>query len=216
MKDLKTVHQAVFERLREAILTGYFRPGQRLVERELAEAMQISRTPIREALRKLEKEKLVTNIPYRGVFVSEVSAKTAREVYQVRMVLEGLATALAAARATPQDLALLRGIMEDLEKAVAEGRLEQVIEGNKRFHTAIAEIAGNEVLRDVLRGLQAHVSLLRVTSLSQPGRPEATLKEHRAIYEAIAAGDPEQAEKLAADHVRRAGEAAQRQLEEGL
>lgn len=212
LNDFKTMQQSVFEKLREAILAGHFRPGQRLVERELAQAMQISRTPIREALRKLEEEKLVTNIPYRGVFVSEVTAETAAEVYQVRMALEGLAAALAAEKAAPEDLALLRGIMVDLEKASEKGHLDELIEGNNRFHATIAKLAGNQVLREILQTLQANIGLLRVTSLSVPGRPQATLEEHWGIYEAIAAQDVTLARELAAEHVRRAGEAAGKEL----
>lgn len=200
--ETRTIRQVVFDRLRGAIIAGHFKPGQRLMERELAEEMQVSRTPVREALRKLELEKLVTTVPYRGVIVTELDENEIRDLYEVRGVLEGLAARLAAERATSVEIEGMEHSLEEFvihrEKTDFEGMVRQ----NSGFHRLLAQASGNGFLISFLDSLQAYIGLGRVATLSQPIRQEQVLQEHRDILNAIIKRDSTQAERAAQDHVR--------------
>lgn len=206
------VRDAVFSRLRDAIISGYFRPGQRLTEQELAERLSVSRTPVREALRKLELQKLVVTTPYKGVVVRELTLAEAEQIYQVRAVLEGLAARLAAEKAGEADLARLRQCLDMSADAVRNGDLKGMIERNNEFHALIGRATGNSILVEMLDNLQAYINLMRVTSWSDPGRPARTLAEHEAIFEAVAAGRKMEAEQRTVAHVENAWQSARKYM----
>jgi len=216
VRDLVTenlpARELVARKLRQAILSGRFQPGQRLLERELVARMGVSRTPIREALRKLEREGLVSTVPYKGPTVTKFTPQGAREVYEVRAALEGRAAALLARRSDLSAVARMRGHIEDAERALLRGQPAGVLAANNAFHDELASGAGNQLLRSLIANLQDRIVLLRVESLSYPGRRQRSITEHKAIVRMIARGDADGARRLVEQHVMRAWRAAHAQL----
>lgn len=205
----------VLHRLRRAILSGRFRPGQRLPERVLVERLGVSRTPIREALRKLELEGLITTAPYRGPVVTRPTVEDARALFEVRAALEGLAVAAYARRADGEAVARLRLHVTVAERALARGNAAGVLAANNAFHDDLAAGCGNALLGDLIANLRNRIVLLRVESLSFPGRPARSLAEHRAIIRQIARKDAAGARRLVEQHIMRAWRAARAQLAAG-
>lgn len=198
---METVSGRVYEEIKDRIITGRLKPGQRLVERDLANEMQVSRTPVREALMQLEREKLVATSKFKGVTVARMNLREARELFQVRMVLEALAAREAAIHRSNDDLKKLKRCIEDVKRFREEGRLADVIKNNAVFHLTIASSSGNHRLYDLLTQLQDHIGLLRVTSLLKPNRPLENEEEHEDIYRAIEKGYPDVAEVMMRQHM---------------
>lgn len=203
----------VLAKLRDAILSGRFMPGQRLRERELVALMGVSRTPIREALRKLEMEGLVTTAPYKGPAVAVPTLAEARELFEVRAALEGLAVALLTERVDKATVARLRGHLATARQALARRSTAGLLRANNAFHDAVAAGCGNALVQTMLANLRARVILLRVESLSYPGRRARSLVEHRAILRAIARRQSSEARRLIEEHIMRGWQAAHAQLE---
>lgn len=203
----------VLRKLRGAILAGRFEPGQRLLERDLVERMGVSRTPIREALRKLELEGLVTTVPYRGPVVTRPTVDDARAVYEVRAALEGQAVALFTQRTTDGGIEQLRAHVAAAERAVRRSNAQGVLDANNAFHDVLASGCGNALLQSMLTNLRDRIVLLRVESLSYPGRRPRSVAEHRAIVRMIARRDADGAKRLTEQHVMHAWLAARAQLE---
>ncbi len=204
--------ELVLRKLREAILSGRFQPGQRLRERDLVTRTGVSRTPIREALRKLELEGLVTTIPYKGPVVTVPTLDSARDLYETRAALESQAVALFTARADGAALRRLRACIKDAEQAMARRRPAGVLAANTTFHDELAAGCGNTLLQSLIANLRDRIVLLRVESLSYPGRRSRSIVEHKAIVRMIEHGDAEHARRLAEQHVMRAWRAARAQL----
>lgn len=202
-----TLRLQVEEKLRGAIARGRFRPGERLVERELCALLGVGRTSVREALRQLEAEGLIVTIPHRGPAVATVSVEEARQLYDVRALLEGFAGRMAATVATAAQLEALGRAVEGLEAAAREDGAG-LVEAKTLFYRRLLEASGNEVVRQLLTVLHNRVTLLRRTSMTQPGRLLRSLGEIRAIYERIAARDPGGAERACVTHIRNAAEVA--------
>jgi len=202
----------VLQKLRDAILSGRFLPGQRLLERELVALMGVSRTPIREALRKLELEGLITTIPYKGPVVTIPTLEDAQAVFEVRAALEGQAVALFTQRANEAAIDSLRESITRAAGALARGSVEGVLAANNTFHDAIAAGCRNALLQSMLANLRNRIVLLRVESLSYPGRPPRSINEHRAIVRLIAGRDADKAKRLTEEHIMHAWRAARVQL----
>ena len=199
------LREQVLEVLRQAILDFRFQPGQRLIERELIEQIGVSRTTIREVLRELAAEGLVTTIPQKGAIVVVPTAEEAAEVYEVRAALEALAARRFVERRA--DVAALRAAFAEVESVTRDGGdIRAMLRAKDRFYDVLLEGAGNGSVRSILNGLQARVRMLRAASLSAPGRPEQTVAEIRALVEAIEARDADGAAEAAASHVGRAAE----------
>lgn len=203
-----TLRQQVLELLRNAILEGRFQPGDRLIERELCELTGVSRTSVREALRHLESEGLVANVPNKGPTVATVTEEDAREIYEVREALEGLAGRLFAERGTAKQVEALQTALERLAAAFRQNDLRLVVAETTHFYEVFLEGCGNSLIGDMIRSLQARVIFLRRTSMSQPGRAPGSLSEMEAIVAAIRRRDADGAEAACKDHVRRARAAA--------
>lgn len=197
------IRSQVLDNLRQAIIDRRLAPGQRLIERELVELTGVSRTSVREALRELAAEGLVTAIPNKGTVVTSVSAEEARQLYQVRSALEGLAGRLFVANATAAQRKALARAMERIERQAAKGI--PILAAKDAFYDVLFEGGGNEALRSVVGGLHARVSVLRSLSLSVPGRLEHSLAELRAIVAAVQAGDADAAAAACSRHVEEAG-----------
>lgn len=200
------VRTQVIDNLRQAIIDRRFLPGQRLIERELVELMGVSRTSIREALRELTAEGLVTSVPNKGNVVTRVSAAEAKQLYEVRSALEGLAGRLFVRNATAKDRYELSRAMRDVEDAAREG--VPILEAKDRFYDILFAGGGNDALRSIASGLHARISVLRSLSLSVPGRTAQSLGELHNILAAVEANDADGAAAACAQHVEAAGRAA--------
>jgi DNA-binding GntR family transcriptional regulator len=204
----ETVTSQTAAKIRQAISSGRFRPGERLVESNLCQLMGVSRTTIRETLRRLEAEHLVVNSPNVGPSVAVIDWKAAEQIYEVRALLEGEAAALCAQRVSPEILAEIRRALEGFEKAVEQRDPEERVHTTEAFYEAILKGCGNDVLADAVTRLNARVSLLRATSMSRSGRATESAAELRRMYSEIAKGDVEGARTAAKEHVRSAASAA--------
>ena len=200
------VREQVFDQLRQAIVDRRLKPEQRLVERELIEQTGVSRTTIREVLRQLAAEGLVTTIPHKGTVVASPSVERAAELYEVRAVLEGMAARQFAERATDLHLRALRRALERIEKRAGSGQAnsQAMLEAKKEFYDALFEGAANATIQSIVESLQARVTVLRAASLSQPGRAAQTVKEVREIVEALEARDGDRAVAACVHHVNEA------------
>jgi GntR family transcriptional regulator, trigonelline degradation regulator len=198
------VRTQTLQKLREAILDNYFMPGERLYEKTLCERLGVSRTSIREALRQLEAEGLVSTIPNQGPIVTRVTLKEAEEIYQVREVLECLAVRLFAERATEEQVRELARTVDDLEKSYSAHDVRALLNVKTTMYDIIFSGSGNSVAQSIFRSLVARVNFLRRTSLSQPGRPSESVSEIKAILRAIQDRDPQGASDKCLEHIRRA------------
>ncbi len=203
-RQAATLRVLVEEKLRMAIANGRFQPGQRLIERELCELTGVGRTSIREALRQLEAEGLITTQPHRGPIVTVVTLEEAEQLYKVRALLEGFIGREFAQRAKPDDLANLKQALEGFEAAAKTGDRELLAVAKTRFYDCLIAGADNVFVRQMLTQLHNRVSQLRIISMTQPGRLERSLAEVRTIYDCIAAGDAEAAEAACIKHVEAA------------
>jgi DNA-binding GntR family transcriptional regulator len=200
------IRSQVVDNLRQAILDRRLEPGRRLIERELVELTGVSRTSVREALRELAAEGLVTAIPNKGTVVTSVSPQEAQQLYQVRSALEALAGRLFVQHASAAQRKALARALERIEKLTAKG--QPVLAAKDAFYDTLFEGGGNDALRSVIAGLHARVSVLRSLSLSVPGRAEKSSDELRAIVDAVEAGDADAAAAACAKHVEEAGRTA--------
>ncbi|WP_370965417.1 GntR family transcriptional regulator [Amycolatopsis sp. cg9] len=197
-QPLAATRQRVRDELRERILTGRLRPGDRLVERELAEDLGVSRVPVREAIRALEAEGFLVEQSARRIVVRQLARVDVEELFDVREALEGLAAGLAAARAGAAELKRLDRALADAARATARGDAARIAAFNSRFHDEIVAIAGNALLTTMLQPLEGRLRWLT----SQNEHWTELLDEHRRLYEAIASGDAERAKASAVEHVR--------------
>jgi DNA-binding GntR family transcriptional regulator len=206
------LRKQVIELLYRAIVGLEYMPGERLVERELCERFGVSRTVIREALRHLEAEGLVTLVANRGPVVVSTSADEARALYEVREALESLAARLCARRGSRAQKKRLSRALTSVEAAYREDDLGEQLQSKDEFYRLLCEGAENPVIALMLRTVQARVHLLRGLSLSAPGRTDESLDELKRLVGAIERNDEEAAAELATKHVQRAAETALSQL----
>jgi DNA-binding GntR family transcriptional regulator len=199
------VRDQVAAQIREAIANGELLPGQVLIERELCEATTASRASVREALRLLESEDLVTATTGKGTVVATLTAEQALEIYEIRSTLEGLAGRLFAERATEEDREALREALAAIEAAAPD--IRAILAAKGQFYRALMQGARNHELRLILEGVNRRATAVRAVSLSRPGRAAESVKEIRAICDSANRGDADTTERLCKEHVRRAAEA---------
>ena len=197
----RTVQLETVKKLREAIISGHFKAGARLVETDLCKQLGVSRTSVREAIRVLSSEKLLILVPNKGPSVADISAEEATQIYHVRKMLEGEAAALAAKNGAQDDIAEMKRALESFEMAVRDGDAGARISATSEFYEAIIRRSGNQVIGDLIHGLLARVNLLRARTMSIPGRAQHSASELRKIYEAIAEHDVRGARAAAVEHV---------------
>lgn len=204
LDNYKPLRELVFESLREAIIVGKLSPGERLMEIQMAEEMGVSRTPVREAIRKLELEGLVVMLPRKGAYVAGLSLKDITDVFEIRGALEGLAAELAAERITEEELEGLERYLVKISEESETGNLSKVVETDTDFHSLIYSASRNQRLSQIINNLREQIQRFRTTSLAYPGRMKVAVEEHRKIVEAISARDGELARKLAHEHMENA------------
>jgi DNA-binding GntR family transcriptional regulator len=200
----QTVHLQTTNKLRDAIVTGHFKPGERLVEANLCELMNVSRTSVREALRRLEAEKLIVIIPNRGPSVAAISWEEAEQIYEARAILEGEAAARFATNATAEGIERMRNALDAFAKAAADDDPIGRLTATSQFYNVLLAGCGNQVIHEMLDGLIARINFLRARSMSRTGRARFSLAEMRRILSAIKKRDAALARKAAVDHVNAA------------
>ena len=201
MHDPRGTQKDAYALILEAIDSHIYNPGDRLVESELADRFGVSRTPIREALQRLETQSLLTR-DGRSLIVASLDHSQLSELYVVRGELEGLAARLAARHATPEEIKVLKDMLEDDKKLVGDPRA--LSRANRRFHKQIHLASHNRFLVQQLDMVHRSMALLATTSLAAEGRSAETLDEHAVIVEAIAAGDGDAAYGALRDHISEA------------
>jgi DNA-binding GntR family transcriptional regulator len=203
-----------YEMLHEAIREGTIEPGHRIMEIEISSWLRVSRTPVREAMRRLQAEGLLEHAPGGGLAVALYDLRAISEFYAVRESLEGTAAALAARNADTTEIGILRATMDAIRALPPDPRAHA--RENEAFHEQIYRAAHNRFLLKSLRALLNFVPLLGRTTYHAPGRVEVALREHEAIVAAIAARDPERAEEAARAHIRHAYESRVRMVTEDV
>ncbi|MBC6696339.1 GntR family transcriptional regulator [Terrisporobacter mayombei] len=201
LDNYKPLRDVVFENLRTAILEGNLKAGQRLMEVQLAEQLGVSRTPIREAIRKLELEGLVVMLPRKGAYVANMSFKDLIDVLEIRATLEGLAASLAAERRNDEDVIKLEKVAKEFEEGVRNADIEVVLKKDVEFHENIFLMANNKKLYHLITSLWEQVHRFRVMYVSNNEASLSLVDEHKRILDAIKNGDCELAKKYATQHI---------------
>lgn len=192
----------VYDSLRDAIWEGRFAHGERIREEEIANVLGVSRTPVREALQRLQQRGLLVIGPGRGLMVAQLSKQQVFELYAMREILEGSAARFAARHANEAEIEILYRLQREL--AASNGDALNLVKLNRRFHQAIYEAAHNQYLLETLDTLNDSLALLHSTTFRAPSRRTETDEEHRRIVEAIEKRDSEAAERVAREHIRQA------------
>ena len=205
--NIRPLYEDVADRLREQIFSKELAPGSWLDEQSLAVQFGISRTPMREAIKVLASEGLITIKMRRGAYVTEVARKDLEQIFSILSLLEGQAAKETASKATEAELNLLDDLHHRLEKAAADRDLEQFFEINVKFHELIQEIAGNKWMNGVIADLRKVLKLHRRDSLTSTGRLQNSLVEHREILRSLLKRDEQAAELAMQRHLARGLEA---------
>lgn len=204
LESYKPLRELVFDALREAIINGTLKPRERLMEIQLAEELGVSRTPIREALRKLELEGFIVMVPRKGAYVADISFKDIADVFEIRAALEALAAGLAAERITDEELEDMERLVAEKAEAISGYDMDRLIRVDTLFHDAIYKASRNQRLTNIINNLREQIQRYRTTSLAYPGRMKRSLEEHRGIVEAIQSRDPQIAQQVAREHIENA------------
>lgn len=201
MNDFLPLRDVVFNTLRKAILRGNLEPGERLREIHLADKLGVSRTPIREAIRKLELEGLVVMIPRKGAVVAEITEKSLRDVLEVRRALEALAVRLACEKILDEEVEELKVAAKAFEEALETGDVTAFAEADVKFHDIIYRATDNQRLIQLLYNLREQMYRYRVEYLKREDSHETLLEEHLAIIDTIERRDEENAVKAVCTHI---------------
>ena len=203
LQNHKPLREIVYEELKRQIMVGEIAPGTRMMEVELAEEMGVSRTPVREAIRKLEKEGLVTIEPRRGAYASDISAKDMVDILEVRQDLEGMAAGIAAQRITEEGRLELESIARKYKESVDKEDIEQIIKNDEAFHKYIVSLSGNKTLIKMVSQVQELALRFRYIYYEDFSRFKNQPTEHQAIVDAIVCGDVTSARVNAEEHLAR-------------
>ncbi|MEP7059518.1 MAG: GntR family transcriptional regulator [Actinomycetota bacterium] len=200
--DRRKVTDWVYEEVRGAIIDLRLKPGEPLREAAMADQLGVSKTPVREAFTRLEREGLVETTSFKGAVVTGYAPEDLRDIYELRELLEGAAARAAAGSASVATLAQLAQIVEQSRQLRADGEITQLAELLGRFDVVVYDQVTNQRVRALIENLQAHLARIGKLTEDIPGRVEASVEEHARIVEAIAAGDPGEAELRMRAHIR--------------
>lgn len=201
MNEFLPLRDVVFNTLRQAILTGELKPGERLMEIHLANKLGVSRTPIREAIRKLELEGLVTMIPRRGAEVAQITEKSMNDVLEVRRAMDALCVELACDRITPEELEQLKEACDAFEAAVKTRDVKKIAQADVALHDIIVRATGNQRLIQLVNNLSEQMYRYRFEYIKDSSQHERLVEEHRIIYQSIVQKDKETASQAAKTHI---------------
>lgn len=209
-KNILSLRGRVFVTIENDILNGKYQPGDSLNESKVANELKVSRTPVREAIRQLELEGLVAYIPNKGAIVKGMSPEDIRDIYDIRIKIEGLAAKRAAENMTPAQLKELKEVVEFEEFYTNKEDTEQILRLDTRFHEIIFKASGSRLLNRTLTSFHHYIQRARNLSLKDKDRAVKALKEHMAIMKAIEKKDRDKAETLMAQHILNASENIER------
>lgn len=202
---LQSIREIVYDQIKSAILSGTLEKGERLVEHDIAEKLQVSRTPVREALRRLESEGILEALPRQGLAVKEHTEEEIREIYMIREALESLASEQAAINATESDIALLEELVEAMKEHDESGSdPDEAMEVHRRFSEAYNRASHMPTLVQMIESLKNQVATFRKVSLSRSKRRVAAHAEHEAMLEALKDRKPDLAAERTRAHIRNA------------
>lgn len=208
-RDKYSLRGRVFQSIREDILSGRYEQNTELKEAAIGAELGASRTPVREALRQLELEGLVTIIPNRGAYVNMITAKDVQDIYVIRSMLEGLCARWATQSITEEQLDSMEETLCLSEYHTSKKNYEKLYELDSLFHEQLYEAGGSRILNHILSDFHDYVKMVRKVTISASGRSVTSTEEHRAIFEAIKEKDPDKAEALAKKHVKHTIESIQ-------
>jgi DNA-binding GntR family transcriptional regulator len=214
--DQYSLRARVYNSLRENILNGRYKVGENLIELRIAEELNVSRTPVREAIRQLELEGLVESIPNKRFTVKGVSLKDMEDIYRIRKVLEGLSARWAVEQITDEEINELQEVYDLMEFYTQKNDVNQISKLNTRFHEIIFSATKSSVLKHILKDFQFYVKWARHESLSSPGRMEEALKEHLDILQAIRNRSSDDTEKYLTIHVENSSKNLFNKIQEQL
>lgn len=200
-----TLAHRVYEVIKDRILSAELPPGTRLKDNELARTFGVSNTPIREAMRELERDGLIETIPYKGSFVKKMSIAETREVYDVRMALEALAARLAVKRITESQLEEMEKAVQKYAIALERDDITVGLEADLAFHDLLVQASGNDTLLKIVRDLANRIQVLRQLDKGKMRRKQS-LEDHKAILQALKGGEAEKAEVQVCRHIARGKE----------
>lgn len=199
--DNYSLRGRVFNKIREDILAGVYHENEELKENTIGQELGVSRTPVREALRQLELEGLVTMIPNKGAYVTGITSKDIHDIYMIRSYLEGLCAKWACEHITQAQIEALDEILYLQDFHAGRNHHEQMVELDNKFHELIYEASGSKILYHVLSDFHHYVERVRKITLAMPSRATKSSQEHAAILDAIKKRDGELAEVLAHEHI---------------
>lgn len=211
-RSTKTLRELTLESMRGAIFSGHFKPGERLVERNLCEQLDVSRSVVREVLRHLETEGLVESIPHQGPVVATLDADRAAQIYELRALLEGHAARLCAEKASDATIQRLGELNDHIQAAFREDDLHEVMVRTSAFYEAMFIGSGLTMAWDVVKSLNARINRLRAMTISSSGRKAEAAAEMERIVQALRNRDPQAAQEASQAHVRRVAEIAAQRL----
>ena len=201
ISEVKQLRDIIFEYLRQEILEGNLKPDDRLIERDIAVKLNVSRTPIREALRKLELEGYVEHVPRKGVVVHGFNINEIEEIFDIRKELECLVVRKAISNISDHDIQILKVILADIENEENEDQVQLTVKGLKEFDEVILNMTKMPLLNNFVHSLQESLMRYKKINLSDAPRRMNAISEHKAILQAIIARDASQAEKLTMEHI---------------
>lgn len=203
----QSLTSVIYNQLEDMILSGEIKPGERINESRLASELKVSRAPIREACRQLEKHGMVEIITRRGTFVAEIDVEEVKELYDIRALLDALAAEKATESATAADLEVLQVILTTMNDAIEKDSAKQYFRANMAFHQKIVELSKNSNLQYLIEGVYNKAALCRKTNLSFPHRISISYKQHCDVFKAMKEHRSDEAGKLMKHHVLDAKEA---------
>ncbi|MES2362937.1 MAG: GntR family transcriptional regulator [Pseudomonadota bacterium] len=211
-RSTKTLRELTLENMRGAIFSGHFKPGERLVERNLCEQLDVSRSVVREVLRHLETEGLVESIPHQGPVVASLDADRAAQIYELRALLEGHAARLCAEKASDATIERLGELNDHIQAAFSEDDFHEVMVRTSAFYEAMFIGSGLTMAWDIVQSLNARINRLRAMTISSSGRKTEAAAEMARIVQALRQRDPQAAQEASEAHVRRVAEIAAQRL----
>ena len=211
-RSAKTLRELTLEKMREAIWSGHFKPGERLVERSLCEQLDVSRSVVREVLRHLQAEGLVASIPPQGPVVATISAEEAAQIYEIRALLEGHAARLCAEKASDAAIERLAKLNAHTQAAFTRGDHAKVLLRTRDFYEALFLEAGMTMAWEVVQSLNSRITRLRAMTIASRGRKAETASEMARMIEALQQRDPQGAQDASQAHVRRVAQIVAQEL----
>ncbi len=202
IQNYKPLGEVVFDYLRNAILSGDLKPGERLMEINLAEQLGVSRTPVREAIRKLELENFVEMIPRKGAYVAQLKAKDILDILEIRALFDGYAAASAAERMSEEEVKALGNTLEKFNKAVTKGDKQAMIDTDNRFHDQLIQATRNRKLIEIVNSLQDQFQRFRILYFNEFDNYGDMQSSHQELYESISKRDVRGARERAEKHIK--------------